>query len=140
MHGLARSLHHQASILQKVARPATDEREIAQGEFDQFIADQAQAIAPELTTVVINSNHYKVYSGKQLIAYITYDHSEFVTQPWVVMVNGVEKFRDTTPARCHRFIEWHYKDGTLNPLALAEVPEVPTISEISLDLLHESRK
>ncbi|WP_334719031.1 hypothetical protein [Nostoc sp.] len=29
------------------------------------------------------------------------------------MVNGVEKFRDTTVARCQRFIQWHHQDGTL---------------------------
>jgi hypothetical protein len=47
------------------------------------------------------------------------------------MVNGVEKFRDTTPARCQRYIQWHHKDGSLNPPNETEVPRVPTISEIS---------
>ncbi|MDF5740181.1 hypothetical protein [Nostoc sp. S13] len=47
------------------------------------------------------------------------------------MSNGEEKFRDTTVARCQRFIEWHHNDGTLNPFALTEVPEVPKISELS---------
>ncbi|MBD2683267.1 MULTISPECIES: hypothetical protein [Nostoc] len=123
---------HQAAQLQKIARPTKDEQEIAQGEFDQYIADQAEAVAPEpLTTVEINFYHHEVYCGKELIAYITYDHGEFVTQPWLVMVNGEEKFRDTTLARCHRFIYWHHKDGTLNLFALTEVPEVPAITEIS---------
>ncbi len=118
--------------LPHLKRIAADEQEIAQGELDQYIADQAEAIAPEpLTTVEINFYHHEIYCGKQLIAYIAYDHSEFVTQPWLVMVNGEEKFRDTTVARCQRFIEWHHKDGTLNPFALTEVPEVPTITEIS---------
>ncbi|MEH2142073.1 hypothetical protein [Nostoc sp.] len=79
----------------------------------------------------LSAIHYEVYAGKQLIAYIPYDHNEFVTRPWLVMVNGEEKFRDTTVARCQRFISWHYKDGTLNPFAPTEVLEVPTISEIS---------
>ncbi|WP_414579488.1 hypothetical protein [Anabaena sp. CCY 9402-a] len=43
-------------------------------------------------TVEINHYHHEVYAGKTLIAYITYDNSEFVTQPWVVMVCGEEKF------------------------------------------------
>ncbi|MBW4684067.1 MAG: hypothetical protein KME40_02995 [Komarekiella atlantica HA4396-MV6] len=49
------------------------------------------------------------------------------------MVNGKEKFRDTTVARCLRFIEWHHKDGTLRKIfpAPAQVAEVPTILEIS---------
>lgn len=119
---------YQSSKAHKVA----DNQATAQAELDGFITAQAQAIAPEpLTTVEINSNHYEIYSGKQLIAYIAYDHNEFVTQPWLVMVNGEEKFRDITVARCQRHIEWHHKDGTLNPFALPEVPEVPTISELS---------
>ncbi|MBD2683521.1 MULTISPECIES: hypothetical protein [Nostoc] len=123
---------HQAAQLQKIARLAKDEQAIAQGEFEQYIEEQAEAVAPEpLTTVEINFYHHEVYCGKELIAYITYDHSEFVTQPWLVMVNGKELFRDTTVTKCQRFIEWHHKDGTLNLFALTEVPEVPTISEIS---------
>jgi hypothetical protein len=123
---------YQASKIQKLAPAAPDEQALAQAELDGFIATQAQAIAPELlTTVEINSNHYEIYAGKQLIAYIAYDHGEFVTQPWVVMVNGEEKFRDTTVSRCQRFISWHHKDGTLNPFVSVEVPEVPTISELS---------
>jgi hypothetical protein len=123
---------HQATQLQKIARPAKDEQAIAQGEFDQYIAVQAEAVAPEeLTIKEINPHHFEIFAGKQLIAYISYDNGEFVTQPWVVMVNGEEKFRANTWAKCHRYIEWHHKDGTLNPFALAEVPEVPTISEIS---------
>jgi len=110
-----------------------DEQSSAQDELAQYMDEQAQAVAPEpLTTVEINSHHFEVYAGKWLVAYITYDYSDFITQPWVVMVNGVEKFRYTTQARCFRFIEWHYKDGTLNPQPQAEAPEVPFISEISL--------
>ncbi|MFN6499065.1 MAG: hypothetical protein RMX65_018995 [Nostoc sp. DedQUE01] len=123
---------HQASIVQKIARPTKDEQAIAQGEFDQYIADQAQALAPEeLAIKEINPHHFEIFAGKQLIAYISYDNGEFVTQPWVVMVNGNEIFRHTTLARCHRYISWHHKDGTLDPFVLAEVPEVPTITEIS---------
>ncbi|MBD2616376.1 hypothetical protein H6G94_35000 [Nostoc punctiforme FACHB-252] len=109
-----------------------DEQSLAQAELVQYMDEQAQAVAPEpLTTVEINPNHFEVYAGKWLVAYITYDYSDFITQPWVVMVAGEEKFRHTTQARCFRFINWHYKDGTLNPQPQAEVPEVPLISEIS---------
>ncbi|MEH2022693.1 hypothetical protein [Nostoc sp.] len=92
---------YQASKIQKLAPAAPDEQTTAQAELDGFITAQAQAIAPEpLANVEINSNHYQVYAGKQLIAYIAYDHNEFVTQPWLVMVNGEEKFRDTTIFFC----------------------------------------
>ncbi|MBD2491710.1 hypothetical protein [Aulosira sp. FACHB-615] len=109
-----------------------DAQSLAQAELAQYMSQQAQAVAPEpLTTVEINSHHFEIYAGKWLVAYITYDYDEFVTQPWVVMVNGVEKFRHTTQAQCFRFIEWHHKDGTLNPQPSADIPEVPFISEIS---------
>ncbi|MEA5569259.1 hypothetical protein [Anabaena sp. UHCC 0399] len=118
--------HYQSTQVQKV-----DEQAIAQEELENFIADQAEAVAPEsFTTVEINRHHFEVYAGKRLIAYISYDHSEFVTQPWVVMVCGEEKFRHTTLTRCQRFINWHHKDGTLNSPIPGEIPEVPTISEI----------
>ncbi|MBD2498918.1 hypothetical protein [Nostoc sp. FACHB-280] len=118
--------------LKRIAAP--DEQAITQDELNKYVAEQAEAIAPEeLTVTEINPHHFEIFAGKQLIAYISYDSSEFVTQPWVVMVNGNEIFRHNTQARCFRYIEWHYKDGTL-PLPLpapAQFPEVPTITEIS---------
>ncbi|BCL39673.1 hypothetical protein [Nostoc sp. MS1] len=108
-----------------------DEQAQAQAELENYIAQQAEEIAPEeLTTQEINPHHFEVYAGKRLIAYISYDH-EHVTQPWVVMVSGEEKFRHNTLSQCHRFINWHHLDGTLNPLSPAEVPEAPTVQEIS---------
>ncbi|WP_339376099.1 hypothetical protein [Calothrix sp. NIES-2098] len=94
----------------------------------------AEAIPPQLITVAINFYHHEVYVGKKLIAYMVYDNDEFVMQPWLVMVNGKEIFRATTSAKCLRYIQWHYPDGTLNPfdqIELAEVPVVPTIMKIS---------
>ncbi|MEA5566655.1 hypothetical protein [Anabaena sp. UHCC 0399] len=112
-------------------RTPIDEQAAAQADLYSHLEDQAQEIAPEeLTTLEINSHHYEVYAGKWLVAYITYDYSEFATQPWVVMVNGVEKFRHNTQAWCLCFIDCYYKDGTLNPQPSADVPEVPFISEI----------
>ncbi|MEH2279540.1 MAG: hypothetical protein V7K40_33385 [Nostoc sp.] len=126
------------SLIIKPARfrssTAPDNQATVRAELDHFIADQAQAITNvPLTTVEINFYHHEVYCGKELIAYIAYDHDEFVTQPWLVMVNGKEEFRDTTPNRCQRFIEWHHKDGTLRETFPApfKVPEVPRILEIS---------
>ncbi|MCC5640585.1 hypothetical protein LC593_33095 [Nostoc sp. CHAB 5844] len=108
----------------------TDEQTAAQTELYNHLESQAQTIAPELTTVQINSNHFEIYDGKWLIAYIVYDYSDFVTQRWVVMVAGEEVFRHNTQAWCFRFISWHYKDGTLNPQSSADIPEVPFISEV----------
>jgi hypothetical protein len=124
----------QASKIQKLTPAAPDNQALAQAELDHHIATQAQTVAPEpLTTVEINFYHHEVYCGKELIAYIAYDHDEFVTQPWLVMVNGEEKFRANTWAKCYRFIEWHHQDGTLRETfpAPLEVAEAPTILEIS---------
>ncbi|MCC5604249.1 hypothetical protein [Nostoc favosum] len=125
---------YQASKIQKLAPAAPDNQALAQAELDHFITDQAQGIAPEpLTTVEINFYHHEVYCGKELIAYIAYDHDELVTQPWLVMVNGKEEFRANTWVKCYRFIQWHHKDGTLRETfpAPAQVAEAPTILEIS---------
>jgi hypothetical protein len=122
---------YQAIRVETVVDAAPDEQTTAQTELDQYIADLAQALAPQLTTVEINCYHYEVYALKQLVAYITYDYDEFVTQPWVVMVNGEEKFRHQTQAQCYRYIQWHHQDGTLNAQIETEVPEAPTILEIS---------
>lgn len=122
---------YQARHIQKIASAAPDEQAIAQAELENFIAQQAEAVAPEdLTTVEINRHHHEVYAGKRLIAYISYDNSEFTIQPWVVMVCGEEKFRHAAISQCHRFIDWHHQDGTINPQPSADVPEVPFISEI----------
>ncbi|RCJ19288.1 hypothetical protein A6770_32030 [Nostoc minutum NIES-26] len=112
---------YQESKLQKIARPAKDEQAIAQGEFDQYIADQAEAVAPEeLTVREISFFDHEIFYAAGLIAIITYE--DHLTQPWMVIVNGKEKFRANTWARCHRFIEWHHKNGTLNE----EFLELPT--------------
>ena len=96
---------YQSSKVQKLTTAAPDEQAIAQTELDRFIATQAQAIANvPLTSVEITFYHHEVYCGKELIAYIAYDHDEFVTQPWLVMVNGKEEFRANTWAKCYRFI------------------------------------
>ncbi|MBD2505681.1 hypothetical protein [Anabaena azotica] len=109
------------------------EQVLAQAELNQHITNQAQAVAPEIATVEIHSHHFEMYAGNQLIAYITYDNAEFITQRWVVMVRGIEQFRHNTIARCLRYVEWHHKDGSLpTPLpAPIEYPEVPRVAEIS---------
>ncbi|MBD2439826.1 hypothetical protein H6G69_24030 [Nostoc sp. FACHB-110] len=104
---------YQSSKLQKI-----DEQNIAQGEFDEYIADQAQAVAPEeLTVREINFFDHEIFYAAGLIAIITYDND--LTQPWMVIVNGKERFRANTWARCHRYIQWHHKNGTLNEEFLA---------------------
>ncbi|QLE59629.1 hypothetical protein [Nostoc sp. TCL26-01] len=108
---------YKAQRIHRIAPATLDEQATAQAELENFIADQAEAVAPEeLTTVEINRHHFEVYAGKRLIAYITYDHDEFVTQPWVVMVSGIEIFRHTTLPRCQRYVQWHLNNSQLNSI------------------------
>ncbi|MBD2536244.1 hypothetical protein H6G97_45925 [Nostoc flagelliforme FACHB-838] len=107
---------HQSIKLQKV-----DNQAVAQAELDNYIADQAQVVAPEpLTIVEISFDHHEYYADDKLVASISYDDNH-LTQRWVVMVNDKEVFRANTVMRCHRFICTHYKDGTLPVQEEAEV-------------------
>ncbi|MBC1298735.1 hypothetical protein GNF11_28240, partial [Nostoc sp. UCD122] len=55
---------HQSTQLQKV-----DNQALAQAELDHFIADQAQAVAPEpLTIVEISFDHHEYYADDKLVA------------------------------------------------------------------------
>lgn len=113
-------------------RNAIDELVVAQAELYNYIEAQAQAVAPEeFTSVEIDFYHHEIYANGQLIAQITYDHSDFVTQRWLVMVNDKEEFRANTWAKCYRYITWHHKQGTLNaPLPIPQAAEL-TILKIS---------
>ncbi|WP_341532045.1 hypothetical protein WKK05_40870 (plasmid) [Nostoc sp. UHCC 0302] len=95
------------------AHKVVDEQVIAQAELNNYVTAQAQAVAPEqLTPVEISFDHHEYYAGNQLIASISHD-DDHLTQRWVVMVEGVEKFRANTWARCHRFILWHLNNSQL---------------------------
>ena len=97
-------VNYQASKIQKVAPAAPDEQAVAQAELDQFIATQAQAVAPEpLTIVEISFDHHEYYADDKLVASISHDDNH-LTQRWVVMVNGKEVFRANTLMRCDRLI------------------------------------
>ncbi|MGB6297610.1 MAG: hypothetical protein WBF90_15700 [Rivularia sp. (in: cyanobacteria)] len=66
-----------------------------------------------IRTLEISFYDHEIYAGKKLIACITHDHDDFVTQRWVVMINDVEIHRANTWAKCYDYIIWHYKQGTL---------------------------
>jgi hypothetical protein len=89
-------VNYQASKIQKVTLAAPDEQ-----------------ATESLTTVEISFYDHEYYAGDKLIASITYDDTDFVTQRWVVMVNNKEVHRAATLMLCHRYICTHYKDGFL---------------------------
>lgn len=106
-------VNYQASKIQKLTPAAPDNQAIAQAELDNYIATQAQVVAPEpLTIVEISFDHHEYYADDKLVASISHD-DDHLTQRWVVMINDKELFRANTLMRCDRFICTHYKDGTL---------------------------
>ncbi len=119
---------YQTSKVQKATPAVPDEQAITQ-------------VPEELTTVEISFYDHEIYAGKELIATITHDDN--LTQPWVVMVDGTERFRANTWARCHRYIEWHHLDGTLNEAVAAQTEtEAPstTGNEIMAQVFTECEK
>jgi hypothetical protein len=102
----------------------------------------AQPVAPEkLTTVEISFYDHEYYADDKLIAAITYDHADFVTQPWVVMLNNKEVHRAATVMLCHRYICTHYKDGSL-PVQEQNATDTPctTGNEVMAQIFIECEK
>lgn len=113
---------------------AVNEQTLAQAELQQYINQQAQAVAPEEPRVVdISFFDKEYYVGNKLIATVTHDDNDFVTQRWVVMVNGTEVHRAATPMLCHRYICIHYKDGSL-PVEGEETPTATTGNEVMVHI------
>ncbi|MBU7587446.1 MAG: hypothetical protein KAF91_32230 [Nostoc sp. TH1S01] len=83
----------------------------------------------QVTSVEIDFYEHEIYCGQKLIARITYDYNDFVTQPWVVEVNNQEFFRRSWYQKCFDDISWHYKKGTL-PVQQEELPIATTGNEV----------
>ncbi|WP_193200410.1 hypothetical protein [Nostoc sp. MG11] len=99
--------------------------------------NKATIALAELETVEISFYDQEVYAAGKLIASI--GHDDDLTQPWLVMINGVEVFRDNTQKRCHSYIVWHYKENTLpepeKPVVVKEVKAyVPEPQETELEV------
>jgi hypothetical protein len=104
-------------------------------------------IAPDLTaipesnirTVEISFYDHEVYAGDKLIARIRHDDEDFVTQRWVVIINGIEIHRANTWARCYNYITWHYKQTTL-PKQQQGVETATTGNEVILEISESCKK
>lgn len=117
-----------------------DEQTLAQAELENQIPQQAQVVVPkEFIVVEISCYDYEIHVGDKLIANITYDHNDFVTQRWVVMVNSVEEHRADTWAKCHNHITWHYKQGTL-PVQKQKAQAFTTGNEVMAQIAVECEK
>ncbi|MCC5633198.1 hypothetical protein LC613_37490 [Nostoc sphaeroides CHAB 2801] len=127
---------YQTSKVQKLTFAAPDEQATAQAEFDSYITDQAQAVAPEpLRIVEISFDHHEYYADDKLVASISHDDNH-LTQRWVVMVNDKEVFRANTLMRCDRFICTHYKDASL-PVQEKEATPPTTENQIMAHIFNE---
>lgn len=84
----------------------------------------------ELRVVEISFYDHEVYAAGKLIASI--GHDDDLTQPWLVLINGVEVFRYNTFKRCHSFITWHYKQNTLPKPEQLVTPFVKTSSSVAV--------
>jgi hypothetical protein len=91
----------------------------------------------ELTLVEIDFYEHEVYAAGKLIASI--GHDDDLTQPWLVLINGVEVFRHDTFKRCHSYITWHYQRGTL-PVQEQETPVATTGNEVIAEIATECEK
>jgi len=117
-------------------RTPVDEQAAAQTELYSHLEAQTQAVAPEeYTSIEISFYDHEIYFNGQLIAKITYDSNDFVTQPWLVLVNGKEEFRANAWAKCYRYICTHHKDGSL-PVQQPETPAATTCNEIMVQIAH----
>lgn len=131
---MTHTTHTQQAIF---ASFVVDEQTIAQGEQERHITQQG---APEEFTVVeITCYDYEIYFGEKLIASITYDHDDFVTQRWVVIVNSTEEHRANSWAKCHNHIVWHHKQGTLS-VQKQKIPATTTGNEVMAQIALECEK
>lgn len=112
-------------------------------------ATDSSAISQEnIRTVEISFYDHEIYAGKKLIACITHDHNDFVTQRWVVMINDVEIHRANTWAKSYDYIIWHYKQGTLptqqqeeiTATCYEETAQVTPTSKFEFDLRDDVTK
>jgi hypothetical protein len=118
-------------------RNPIDEQALAQAELYNHLEAQAQTIAPEeYRSIEITFYDHEIYNNGQLIARISHDHRDFITQRWLVIVNNKEEFRANTWAKCYRYICTHHKDGSL-PVQEPEAPTTTTGNEIMVQIANE---
>ncbi|MBE9213138.1 hypothetical protein IQ247_10715 [Plectonema cf. radiosum LEGE 06105] len=112
----------------------------SQAELKSFLEEQHKGVRSEIfKTVEISFYDHEIHVDDKLIANITHDHSDFVTQRWVVVINDVEIHRANTWMKCYDYIIWHYKKGTL-PKQQQEVEPVNTDNEQMAQIATECKK
>ncbi len=100
--------------------------------------DLSKKPASNIRAVEISFYDHEIYAGDNLIASITHDVDDFVTQRWVVMVNGFLIHRANTWAKCYNYITWHYNQGTLPTQQAVET--VTTGNSIMVEISESCKK
>jgi hypothetical protein len=75
----------------------------------------------DVKAVEISFEEHEIFAGDRAmvgdralpIAKIILHDEDFETQPWIVIVNGIEIHRGNTWMKCFHFITWHFTQGTL---------------------------
>jgi hypothetical protein len=67
----------------------------------------------DIKAVEISFEEHEIFAGDRAIAKIILTDEDFETQPWIVIVNGIEIHRGNTWMKCFHFITWHFTQGTL---------------------------
>lgn len=67
----------------------------------------------DIKAIEISFEEHEIYVGDRAIAKIIFTDEDFETQPWVVIINGIEIHRGNTWMKCFHFVTWHLKQGTL---------------------------
>ncbi len=136
--------HQSAQIeLVAVAEIKVDEQAVAQKELETHIVDQSETVAPEIHTVEISFFDHEVHALGKQIASITHDPDDFQTQRWVVTVGETEIHRADSWAKCHSYITWHYKQGTLPfgfAVAYGGKPKFSAVSPVAIEAQVEVQR
>jgi hypothetical protein len=93
----------------------------------------------DIRAVEISFYDHEIYAGDRLIASINHDSDDFVTQRWVVMINGLEIYRSHTWAKCDSYIRWHFTQGTL-PAIQEEVELATSENAVMVEIASECEK
>jgi hypothetical protein len=78
----------------------------------------------DIKAVEISFEEHEIFAGERaplvekccrlrLIAKIILSDEDFETQPWIVIINGIEIHRGNTWMKCFHYITWHFTQGTL---------------------------
>ncbi len=104
---------------------------------EQLIAvDSIEIPLTDIRAVEISPYHHNIYASDKLIASITHDSHDFVTQRSIVIINNIEIHRANTWAKCYHYIKLHYNQRTL-PIQREKTESATTTNDTSYQIAAE---